>query len=345
MKTNAAVKRVPKNSVFAHSFVLLLAILLLLPAFAPNIDTLAAYGRLAKNRSAIIAPALVNPSSPHAYGAKCDGVTDDTRAFQKALDRGDVLVPPGTCIINRTVEISMSHRHLECSPGTTLKQTDPYAGRMFSVISKTGEALVGDSIANCNFVGANDVAPAYFDDDARHWNIPVQTHDRVSRFMLIGNKFSRFFGQAMFQTYGQIDGGSDDIIAYNEFSSCGYYGPVLVAHRNGYIGHNVLVDCAIGVENDNAQQMTGGNIIEFNSVTAIRGYGAPDMRAGALLTGGAASKADYSRNIVRYNTVSGVSSANGFQRSQRPSLIYQKAPGRPAQYLNNECFAGCSVIR
>jgi hypothetical protein len=323
---------------------LAIAALLLLPALFPLVESRWVFhdASAMAHRDSLI-PALVNPVNPRQFGAKCNGVTDDSKAFQAAIDAGDVLVPAGTCIIDKTVEITVSHRHLECASGATLAQTNAYAGRMFSVQSKTGEALYGNSIANCTFIGANSDVPQYIDEDARHWNIAIQTNDKVNGFVLVGNRFSRFYGQATFQTYGAIDGGHGDVIAYNEFKSCGYYGPVFVAHRDGYMGHNVLTDCAIGVENDNAGQMTGGNVIEYNTVTAVHGYGAPDMHASALLTGGAAGDADYSGNIVRYNLVRGKSSAA--QRNGRPSLIYQKAPGRPAQYLRNECIAGCSVIR
>lgn len=294
---------------------------------------------------AIVVPPLVDPVNPVDFGARCDGVSDDSAAFQAALDKGDVRVPAGTCVINRTVRITVSHRHMECSKGTTLRQTRPVFS-MFSVVAPDGKTLTGDSIANCVFVGSNDVAPRFIlGDDALHYNIPVETRDRVSDFTLVGNTFRRFFGQAMFQTYGELDGGSGDIIAYNRFESCGYYGAVFVAHRHGYIGHNVLIDCAVGVENDNPQQFGGGNLIEYNVVRAVHGYGAPDMGASVLLTGGTAGDADYSTNIVRYNTVMGVSQKAYDSVATLPSIIWQKAVGGAAQYWQNTCVRGCKVVQ
>ncbi|MGF6740918.1 glycosyl hydrolase family 28-related protein [Paraburkholderia atlantica] len=293
----------------------------------------------------IFAPPLVDPVNPVDFGAKCDGVSDDSSAFQAALDVGDVRVPAGTCVIDHTVKITVSHRHMECTKGTTLRQTKPVFS-MFSVVAPDGETLTGDSIANCVFEGTNSAAPRFIlDDDALHYNIPVETRDRVSDFTLVGNTFRRFFGQAMFQTYGEVDGGSGDVIAYNRFESCGYYGAVFVAHRHGYIGHNVLIDCAVGVENDNAQQLGGDNVIEYNDVRAIHGYGAPDMGASVLLTGGTAGDADYSTNIVRYNTVMGVSKKAYFSFTTRPSIIWQKAGGGAAQYRQNTCVRGCKVVQ
>src|ERR1700758_793579 len=56
----------------------------------------------------IVAPSLVDPLNPLDFGAKCDGATDDSAAFQAALDAGDVKVPAGTCVIDRTVKITVS---------------------------------------------------------------------------------------------------------------------------------------------------------------------------------------------------------------------------------------------
>jgi hypothetical protein len=280
--------------------------------------------------------------SPTQFGAHCDGVTDDSAAFQAAVNASDVKVPAGTCVINRTVQVSVSNRHIECSAGTVLKQTSATANHVFN-FGTGSQALTGDSIVDCTFVGANADPPQFYSaPDPRGYNIPVQTQDHVSNFFLAGNTFQNFFGQSMFQTYGSVDGGSGDVIEYNTFKSCGYYGPVFVAHTKGYIGHNTLVDCALGVENDDAQQNTGGNVIEYNKLTVRTGYGAPDMHASAMLTGGVAGGANYSTNIVRYNSVSGTSNGLGFQPA-RPSMIWETAPSGTAQYVGNTCTNGCQI--
>jgi hypothetical protein len=291
----------------------------------------------------LTAPSLVNPVNPLDFGAKCDGATDDTAAFQAAVNAGDVLVPAGTCVINGTVAVRVSNKHIQCE-GTILKRTTGYKYNMFLIGNEAYNSTVytNDSIVNCNFVGANSVAPAFFDKDARHYDIPVETYGIVNNFFLAGNSFKQFFGQSMFQTYSPTDAGSGDVIVHNTFTSCGYYGPVFVAHRNGYIGHNVLIDCALGVENDDPGQMSGGNIIEYNQITAVHGYGAPDMGAAVLLTGGTAGGANYSTNIVRYNKVTGAGSASV---KTLPSIIWQKASGGAALYLQNTCANGCKVIR
>lgn len=276
-----------------------------------------------------------------SYGAKCDGVTNDSAAFQSAINASDVLVPAGkTCVINNVVTVSISNRHLECDTGAILQQTVvPTSQSQQTLFMYTSSGtLSGNSIANCHFIGTNTVAPQYDGVDVnKHYNIPVKTQTGVSNFFLAGNTFERFWGQSMFQTYGAFDGGSGDQIIYNTFKSCGYYGPVFVAHKNGYMAHNTLVDCAMGVENDNATQYSGGIVIEYNTLTAVHGYGAPDMGASVMLTGGGAGSSDYSTNIVRNNTVSGKSDITG-----RPSEIYEAAV-YPAQYVNNTCGTGCII--
>jgi hypothetical protein len=289
------------------------------------------------------APALVNPVNPVAYGAKCDGVTDDTAAFQRALNASDVSVPAGTCVINGTITVKQNYRRLQCQ-GTTLKRTTGWNHGMF-VYGDWSNYYHDNSIVGCNFVGANNAAPQYYNNDARHWDIPIETTGPVSNFYLAGNSFKQFFGQSMFQTYGSTDGGSGDRIEYNTFASCGYYGPVFDAHYNGYIGNNTLTDCAIGVENDNSTQRTGGNVIESNKISVTYGYGAPDMDSSAMITGGVAGNADYSTNIVRNNTISGTSNAQGFKGANIPSrvIIGKNWGAKPAQYSNNTCGTGCTI--
>jgi hypothetical protein len=282
------------------------------------------------------APTLSNAVSPIAYGAKCDGVTDDSAAFQSAINAHDVSVIGGTCVINHTITVPISNRHIECY-GATLKQTNGFAGQMF-VYGDWGNAYTGDSIVGCNFLGANTVAPQYYNNDNRHWDIPVETTDKVSNFFLAGNTFQQFFGQSMFQTYGATDGGSGDTIEYNTFASCGYYGPVFTAHKNGYIGHNTVTDCAVGVENDNSSQATGNNVLEYNTIAGVYGYGAPDMTSAAYISGGANLSADYTTNIVRNNTVSGSSSRTG---NPTRIIIGHSWGVKSAQYSNNTCGTGC----
>ena len=294
-------------------------------------------------------PILVNPVNPLTYGAKCDGVTNDAAAFQSALNSSDVLVPAGrTCVINSTVKISASNRHLECEAGAVIKQTNLNAASLFRYMVVGTGRMSGNSIVNCSFIGTNTVPPqANWNDNIKHYNIPVKTEDRVDNFFLAGNTFDRFWGQSMFQTYGGVDGGRGNQIVYNTFRNCAYYGPVLVAHQNGYIGHNTMVDCATGVENDDSGQINGGNIIEFNTLTCNYGYGGPDMGACTMLTGGAGGKSDNSGNIVRNNTISGTSNGQGPQGVKGSRLVIGKSWAAegviPAQYSNNICGPGCVI--
>ncbi len=72
---------------------------------------------------------------------------------------------------------------------------------MFLYVAGNG-ALVGNSIVNCTFEGANSVRRPRIDYDAPgHWDIPVLTRDNVSNFLLAGNTFKQFFGQSVFSNH------------------------------------------------------------------------------------------------------------------------------------------------
>lgn len=301
------------------------------------------------------APTLVNPQNPMNYGAVCNGSTDDSTAFRNALAAGDLLVPAGkTCVINTKIQITVSNKHIECADPatTTLKQTViPTTGdthtNIFQFKDVSGTSITGDSVVNCRFLGTNTAAPQYTAADAyKEFNIPVETQNTVNNVFIAGNTFTQFWGQSMFQTFAAVNGGSGDQVIWNTFTSCGLYGPVMIAHTNGYIAHNTATDCAVGVENDNTTQNTGGNIFEFNTLNTIHGIGYTGISAVSnFLTGGAAAAANYSGNIVRNNSVSGVADGLGASPAGRPSSVYQQVNGgSPAQYNFNTCTNGCIFI-
>lgn len=269
------------------------------------------------------APTLVNPQDPRDHGAKCDGVTDDTAAFQAAMNAGDVKVSGGTCVINQTVEIKVGNKHLECTPGTVLKRSIRADANMF----RYSGTLSDDSIVNCDFEGANTPVPEVDWNAVGHWDIPIETLDNVSNFLLAGNTFSQFYGQSMFQTYSEGNAGSGDEIVFNTFKSCAYYGPVFVGHTNGHVAYNQVIDCTAGVENDNGQEDTGGNIFECNKVTA-------NLTSGVITGGVYGVNTDYSTNVVRNNLVTG---NNTF------ILEAHRENGQAAQYVNNTCSSGCQI--
>lgn len=272
------------------------------------------------------APELFHPKDPRAFGAKCDGVTDDSAAFQKAMNAGDVKVSSGVCVINKTVNVRVSQRRLECGPGVVLKRTVSDGGSMFLYEAGNG-ALLGNSIVNCSFVGANSPRPVIDFQAPGHWDIPVLTRDNVSNFLFAGNTVKQFYGQSFFQTTGS-NGGSGDRIIFNTFKNCPLYGPAFVGHMNGYIGYNRLVGCTAGVENDHATDNTGGNILECNKVTASDGV------RGDITGGVQGKRTNYSGNIVRYNVITG--DHTGIMKKHEEG-------GRDAQYIDNACVDGCRV--
>jgi hypothetical protein len=270
-------------------------------------------------------PALFKPKDPRQFGAKCDGVTDDSAAFQRAIDEGDVKVAAGTCVIDKTVRVKFSKRRLECARGVVLKRTVSDQESMFLYEAGHG-ALVDNSIVNCSFEGANSKLPLIDFKAPGHWDIPVLTRDNVSNFLLAGNSFKQFFGQSFFQTTGANAGNGDRVI-FNTFASCPLYGPAFVGHRNGYVAYNRMIGCTAGVENDHATDNTGGNIFECNQVTS-------NGAAGGITGGVQGVRTNYSGNIVRYNVISGPN-----------TLIIKRHEegGRDAQYIGNACVDGCRV--
>ncbi|MDR5759816.1 hypothetical protein [Caballeronia sp. LZ035] len=270
-------------------------------------------------------PALHDPVDPMRYGAKCDGHTDDTAAFQRAIDASDVMVPARTCVIAHTVTIKTSYRRMECKPGAVLRRN--VAGEHTMFLYRAGNGLMlNNSIVGCTFEGANTPKPVVDWDAPGHWDIPVETNDNVSNFFLAGNTFRQFFGQSMFQT-GGANGGSGDRVVFNTFDNCPLYGPVFVGHRNGYVGYNKAMSCTVGVENDDATQNSGGNVFECNQITS--------NLSEAKLTGGVyGDRTNYGGNTVRYNTVAG---------KDTWVLIKHQHKGTDAKYLDNVCSGGCKT--
>jgi hypothetical protein len=261
-------------------------------------------------------PTLVNPRDPKNYGAAGNGTSDDTKAFQAAVNAGDVLVPAGTYLINGTVIIKASHRHIQCQPGATFRKTVREDSNMFNFEGpSTGNSLVG-----CTFVGANPTRIRDWDHPG-HYDIPVQTNGAVDNFVLAGNSFRDFFGQSMFQTEGQ-GGGTGDVLVFNSFANCPLYGIALVGSINGHVAYNQADNCRLGVENNDAGQDTGGNVLECNA-----------MINGGNITGGSNGEGgvDYSGNIVRHNILDG-----GYIQMSPPE------GGKPAQYIDNTCN-DCSI--
>ncbi len=325
--------------------------------------------------SLVNCPSLTNPQDPRSLGADNTGASDASAAFQRALDVGDLLVSPGTYLINHTVNISKG-RHMRCQPDVLLRNTDPTFGFVFRISGGSGSSVVG-----CRFVGPQPAATKYWierDEAApgaplrnpggpgngncfpgeactRHtqWNIAVSIQNE-NQTLVAGNSFDGFLGQSELQNYAPM--AADNVgsqFLYNSFSNCGLYGGVFTQSLKGRLANNLYVDCSGGVEDDGPGLGGGENVLEHNVLIVINGVGHNERngyidtsgyRGGvpqaAIFTGGAAAAADYSSNIVRFNTVSG---SYVWQGTTYRSRLWRdnNSPSRNANYVGNLCEKGC----
>lgn len=291
-----------------------------------------------------VSPKLTSPVDPTAYGAKGDGITDNTAAFLSALNAGDMLIPAGTYLVNGTVKVPTG-RNIQCASPSAVKIVNPNMGS--TTVHTFQFWSVGGSISNCTLVGANNLNPngsAVF-DVSMQFNILVSVVDYwapAGNVKVINNVFENCHGNACVSLYGASGRGvSNTQISYNTFKNCGYFGVVIDAGSNNVASYNSAIDCGMTVANDAANSPNLNNIFEYNYLTVIHGNGRMFTTGGVgsnslYLTGGQSAGADYSSNIMRYNTVVGNGTAG--------SIGIARASQIPAQYLNNSCTGGC-VLR
>lgn len=289
-------------------------------------------------------PVLVKPVDPTAYGAKGDGVTDNTTAFISALAAGDILIPAGTYIIQGTIKVPAG-RNIQCASSSTVHIINPVhsttSNHMFQFWS------TGGSISNCHLSGSSDFnvngSAAY--DETMAFNFLVTIVDywaTVSQVKVVNNIFDNCHGNTCIAVYGASASGGLAIgnsIIYNTFRTCGMSGVLIDAGTDNLVAYNSATDCALIVANDTANSVNSNNILEYNSLHVNFGTGYA-FNVGYFvdtlgISGGQTGSANYSSNIVRNNTLVG----NGILNSV--SLGVQTT--YPAQYYNNSCTNGCTV--
>ena len=105
--------------------------------------------------AALVSPAYaVKPA--RIFGVKCDGVTDDTAALQKALDRIDpnqaLQLPAGACVTSRTLSLRGKRDVMIFGAGadsSIIRATDPLHSA-FVVSNSSGVSLKGFQIYSPN---------------------------------------------------------------------------------------------------------------------------------------------------------------------------------------------------
>jgi len=280
-------------------------------------------------------PQLSHPVSPLSYGAKGDGVADDTAAFQAAVNADDVLIPPGTYKISGQVMVP-SNRNIQCQSLTTVllnPQTHSGGNAIFVIIGSQNW-----SISNCTLQGTNTSTPPGY-DPVNEWNFLVEVDAAVgspnSNGLVTGNVFKDSWANSALTVYGNDFTGpySNITIAGNEFDNCGHYGVSLISTVNSHVSYNKAVDCSIASEADDLGQQNTGNVLDHNYVGKVHGSGYTQQGGFTFLSCGSAVGFNYSGNTCEFNTIDG-------------AWLYESAssPSHQGLYIENLCINGC-VIR
>ena len=279
------------------------------------------------------ARSLVPIQTPQAYGAMGDGVTDDTAAFQLALNHGDLSVPPATYLINGNIYVP-SYRRVQCQPGANL-HTTRHDGHESGVI--TFKAVSNSSVIGCTITGSNTSTVPVLDRDQWNYLIWVSSSNNI---VVTGNTLKYAFanGALRFDGEGSSNTPSENIQAtYNDFESNGYYGLVTISANNVQALHNRFVDSSCCAEaNSPTTDQSMRNVYAYNYMTSVNGNAATcgkSCDAGIFFTGGKApSNFNYGTVQVHDNYITG----------KNTRLITNADSGStPPTYTNNRCLDGC----
>jgi polygalacturonase len=270
--------------------------------------------------------------TPQAYGAKGDGVTDDTAAFQSALAAGDLMVPAATYLINKNIYVP-SYRNVRCQPGANL-HTTRHDGHESGVI--TFKAVTYSSVMDCTITGSNTATVPMLDDNQWNYLIWVSSSNNI---VIMGNTLKNAWanGALRFDAEGNSNTPSTNIlVTHNTFLSNGYYGLATISANDVQVMHNYFVDSSCCAEaNSPITDQSKFNVYSYNYMTSIHGNGAncTACMSGIFFTGGEApDNFDYGTVRVYGNYITGKSTR----------LITGANPGgTPPVYTNNKCINGC----
>jgi hypothetical protein len=215
-----------------------------------------------------------------------DGVTDDTAAFQNALDVGDIYVPAKVYRIHGSINVP-SYRTILCQPGAEL-YSDQHSARSTAILnfSNTNQStVVGCILAGSNKSPSGTTTP----------NFGVLISNGNNN-LFIGNTLANFWSDASFEITG---GSSGNILVLNDFERTAKYGLRTDAATDTMIELNRFVDSSVG----NALSSTATNArnyIRHNYVARTIGNGVNNV----FLTGNGESSDtgyNYGTNFVSFN--------------------------------------------
>jgi parallel beta-helix repeat protein len=265
-------------------------------------------------------------SSPQAFGARGNGVTDDMAAFQKAISAGNIAIGPGTYLINGTVSVPSS-RSITCQSGAVLytSQKNSRNTAIFRLQSSYS------TITGCTFEGSNkSVPPGY--DASQEFNEGVELWGPGGHNTVNNNTFRYFWGNAGVSVYGAGSVSSDyNVLTNNNFENNGRYGVVVVNGRYNNVSNNQFLNSAVGWEPDDTSQRNSGNVMN-NNVIENDGHGRPGgvyLRLGGYPVG-----FDYSGNQASSNIVQGSGSILWMSGGFTPVSMQGQSSG-------NQCINGC----
>jgi hypothetical protein len=270
--------------------------------------------------------------TPQAHGAKGDGLTNDTAAFQSALTAGDLLVPAATYLINGNIKIP-SYRNVQCQPGailhTTLHNSTPTGVITFSGVSHS-------RVIGCTITGSNTATVPLL--DGNQWNFLIRVSSSHN-IVVSGNTLKYSWANSALH----IDGGNsnvpstDILVTYNDFESNGYYGLAVISANNVQALYNHFVDSSCCAEaNSPATDRSMYNVYAYNYMTAVNGNAGgcgSGCNSGVFFTGGESPK-NFNYGTVRVH--------DNYITGKNTRLITSADSGSTQPlYTNNQCVNAC----
>jgi 4-amino-4-deoxy-L-arabinose transferase-like glycosyltransferase len=139
----------------------------------------------------------MNSSVLASYGVVGDGVTDDSRALQRALNAGSIDLPATTYFVNSVIRVP-SGRTIQCESGAVLRNVGPGPHTIFKFNSTSNSYLKG-----CILEGTNTRSPPAY-DPGQEWNMGVVIAENSYNNGIWGNTFRNFFGNSALTIYGSL---------------------------------------------------------------------------------------------------------------------------------------------